>query len=119
MKRIVSFSLFQNKGSFLVGTDSKDYRVEVIFLTESVNIVHFLSKVELSAVLLSQVYVLLNLFSRDTEARNNVRYYTAGYRVFIVNMYFYACSCQEESGRDTSRSCSDNTDLLLHGTFLL
>ena len=119
MKGIVSRSLFQYKGSFLVGTDSNDYSVKVIFLTESVNIVHFLSKVELSAVLLSQVYVLLNFFSGDTESRDNIRYYTAGYSVLIVNMYFYACSCQEESGRDTCRTCSDNTNLLLHRTFLL
>ena len=51
-----------------MGTDSNDYSIKVIFLTESVNIANFLSKVELSAVLLSQVYVLLNFFSRDTES---------------------------------------------------
>ena len=76
-----------------MGTDSNDYSVKVIFLTESVNIANFLSKVELSAVLLSKIYVLLNFFSRDTESRDNVSYYTAGYSVLIVNMYFYACSC--------------------------
>ena len=76
-----------------MGTDSNDYSVKVIFLTESINIVHFLSEVELSAVLLSEVYVLLNFFSRNTEARNTFAHYTAGYSVLIVNMYFYACSC--------------------------